>query len=74
MADSNALRIAISKLISSEIPLILDDVLVRYDTNRIINTLSFFKKTSKNTQIILFTCHDYIVNCAEKLGIKIINI
>lgn len=69
-----ALRIAISKLISSEIPLILDDVLVRYDTNRIINTLSFLKKTSKNTQIILFTCHDYIVNCAEKLGIKIINI
>ena len=69
-----ALRIAISKLISSEIPLILDDVLVRYDTNRIINTLNFLKKTSKNTQIILFTCHDYIVNCAEKLGIKIINI
>ena len=69
-----ALRISISKLISSEIPLILDDVLVRYDTNRIINTLSFLKKTSKNTQIILFTCHDYIVNCAEKLGIKIINI
>jgi len=70
-----SLRIAVSKLISkNKIPLILDDVLVRYDSNRVMNTLNFFKKISKDTQIILFTCHDYIINYAKELNIKIINI
>ncbi len=56
-----SLRIALSKLLSREtnLPLILDDVLVRYDEERLKYTLKFLKEYSKNHQVILFTCHNY---------------
>lgn len=60
-----SMRIAMANLISNNIPLILDDIFVRYDTERFQNTLNFLKNFSKNTQIILFTCHDYIMDIFE---------
>lgn len=70
-----ALRIAISKLIGkNQVPLILDDTLVRYDFKRTENALEFFKNNEETPQTIIFTCHDYIVKAALAQGIKIIKI
>lgn len=70
-----SLRIAISKIIcKNQVPLILDDTLVRYDFERMKNALEFFKNNEEISQIIIFTCHDYIVKAAEAQGITIIKI
>ena len=70
-----ALKIAISKLISQgNVPLILDDTLIRYDQTRMNLALDFLKENSKSTQTIIFTCHEHIAKCAEKKGIKIIKL
>lgn len=71
-----SLRIAISKLISKKVrlPLILDDILVRYDYERMKSTLNFLKENSKNNQTIMFTCHEYIASYAKQNGIKVINL
>ncbi len=71
------LKVAISKLLSSlsgEVPLILDDVLVRYDYSRVENTLRFLKENAKETQTIIFTCHEHVAKCAKKMGIEIIKL
>ena len=71
-----ALRIAISEIISSKelIPLILDDSFIEYDDNRLSLALDFLKNYSENLgrQIILFTCHEHIVNYAKSKLIKVI--
>lgn len=70
-----SLRIAISKLIcKNQVPLILDDTLVRYDLKRMENTLGFFKNNKEIPQTIIFTCHDYIVKAAQIQGISVIKI
>lgn len=70
-----SLRIAISKLISSgKAPLILDDVLSRYDLPRTDNALDYFKNNKDFEQIILFTCHDYIAESSKEKGINVIEI
>lgn len=70
-----SLRIAISKLIcKNQVPLILDDTLVRYDLKRMENALEFFKNNGEIPQTIIFTCHDYIVKAAQAQGIHIIKI
>ncbi len=62
-----SVRIAMAKFISNnKLPLILDDVFIRYDEERLRNTLNFLRKISENTQIILFTCHDYIIEMLKK--------
>jgi len=72
-----ALKVAISKLLSSgdgKVPLMLDDVLVRYDYSRMENALNFLKENAKETQTIIFTCHEHVAKCAKKLGIEIIEL
>lgn len=70
-----SLRIAISKLIcKNQVPLILDDTLVRYDLKRMENALEFLKNNKEIPQTIIFTCHDYIVKAAQAQGITIIKI
>ncbi len=68
-----SLRLSLSEIISKNvaIPLILDDVLVRYDEERLYNTLRYLKKYSleNNAQIVIFTCHRYILQIGEKLEI-----
>ena len=71
-----ALRIAISEIISSKdlTPLTLDDSFIEYDDNRLNLALDFLKNYSEKTnrQIILFTCHEHIVNYAKSMLIKVI--
>ena len=64
-----ALRLALASLISdgSPLPLLLDDSLSEYDDIRAETALSFLKEYSKNSQIILFTCHSGIADMAKNL-------
>lgn len=72
-----SLRIAISELISGEnkMPLILDDVFMQYDDYRLNHVLGFLKKYSsknpENNQIIIFTCHKHISDCALNKNILV---
>lgn len=67
------LRLAICDTIfDAPIPVILDDVFVNYDDERLARMLTYLKKMAQTRQIILFTCHkreslllqgDPAVNC-----------
>ncbi len=71
-----ALRLAISKLITEKepLPVILDDSLSQYDDKRFELALEFLKDYGKDTQILLFTCHNFVTDSAEKSDINIIRI
>lgn len=42
-------------------PIVMDDVLVNFDTERLRNALQVIKEVSKQQQLILFSCHAHIV-------------
>lgn len=67
-----SLRIALSKLIANNesLPLLLDDALAQYDDDRLIKTLEFLNNFANTNQIIMFTCHKFIVESAEKLNVN----
>ena len=68
-----SLRIALSKLIDKELPLIMDDSLAQYDTSRAATALEFLSDHAKEHQLLLFTCHEDIKTKAESLGANTIN-
>ena len=51
-----ALRLAVAEELTPEAPLILDDILVRFDDIRHAAAMEIFRETAKNKQILLFTC------------------
>lgn len=51
-----AVRLALSKLLVPEAPLILDDALVRFDDERLKKALDVLQTESKSRQVLLFTC------------------
>ena len=51
-----ALRLAVSKALTPEAPLILDDALVRFDDTRLKATLAILQEEARHKQILLFTC------------------
>ena len=51
-----ALRLAVAEALTPEAPLILDDVLVRFDDKRMQQAVSLLRELAENRQIILFTC------------------
>ena len=54
-----ALRLALAKVFSYQVeslPIILDDILVRFDENRQRSALELLAEIGKNQQIWLFTC------------------
>ena len=65
-----SLRLALSRLMSGEeaLPILMDDALAQYDDNRLDLALRFLKEYSEDNQIILFTCHNFISEKAERLG------
>lgn len=71
-----ALRLAVADLITEKekLPVILDDSLSQYDDKRFLSALKFLKEYSCDTQICLFTCHNFVVIAAEKEGIKTVKI
>jgi uncharacterized protein YhaN len=64
-----ALRLALTQLISGNgepLPVFLDDALMQYDDERLRMALGFLSRFGKDTQILLFTCHRYVAEQAEK--------
>jgi len=51
-----ALRLAVAEELTPEAPLVLDDVLVRFDNERTRAAVALLKQLAKSRQIILFTC------------------
>ena len=69
-----SLRLAVSKLLTKDsdaLPLLLDDVFMQYDDARSAQGLKFLESYSDNNQIIMFTCHNNIINQVDSDKIKI---
>jgi len=64
-----ACRLALVRLIYGEIrpPLVLDDPFVNFDEPRVMQTLEFLSKLSKEYQIIIFTLRDTYDGMADKV-------
>lgn len=65
-----SLRLALSELICDQnepLPLLLDDALAQYDDRRMETALEFLNEYSKQSQIIMFTCHKNICETAKNL-------
>ncbi len=63
-----SLRLAICELMSqndSRLPVLLDDTLAQYDDTRTSIALKYLKEYSNDGQIILFTCHNSILNSTD---------
>ncbi|MBO7252562.1 MAG: AAA family ATPase [Oscillospiraceae bacterium] len=52
-----ALRLAVAEALTPGTPLILDDVLVRFDDQRMASALDVLDSLSGSRQVILFSCH-----------------
>jgi len=64
-----ACRLALVRLIYGETrpPLVLDDPFVNFDEPRVMQTLEFLSKLSKEYQIIIFTLRDTYDGMAGKV-------
>ncbi len=51
-----SLRLAVAEELTPEVPLILDDALVRFDDERMKEAVAILKEMAENKQVILFTC------------------
>lgn len=71
-----ALRLAVCEIMSekSGIPVMLDDALSSFDDKRTVAALKFLSEYAKNGQILLFTCHNFVKESAENLGINCFNL
>ncbi|WP_438349790.1 AAA family ATPase [Paenibacillus sp. FA6] len=58
-----AMRLALAGTMKSKvsIPLVFDDILVNFDQERMVAALSLLHEISPTRQIIMMTCHPYIV-------------
>ena len=50
------LRLAVAEALMPNMPLVLDDVLVRFDDARMRVAVSILRELAENRQVILFTC------------------
>ena len=65
-----ALRLALAKVFSYQVeslPIILDDILVRFDENRQRSALELLSEIGKNQQIWLFTCQRSVFDMAQSI-------
>ncbi len=67
-----SLRIALSNILSGNrnIPLILDDSFVQYDSKRLRKSLEMLSRESERRQIILFTCQEREAELSKQMNIK----
>ncbi len=66
-----SLRLAVCELMAqndNRLPVLLDDALAQYDDTRTKTALEFLKQYSLDGQIILFTCHNSVLNSAKSSG------
>ena len=55
---SLALRLAVWVILNPNGPLVLDDALIRFDSQRLKNAMDLLKELGKTRQIILFSCQE----------------
>ena len=67
-----SLRISLSNILSGNqnIPVILDDSFVQYDSGRLKKSIEMLFRESERRQIILFTCQEREIEYAKQLKIK----
>lgn len=67
-----SLRIALSNILSGNqnIPLILDDSFVQYDSKRLKKSLEMLSRESERRQVILFTCQEREAELSKQMNIK----
>lgn len=66
-----ALRLAMALAFGRQmepLPIVLDDIFVRFDEGRQKETLRFLMDLGKEQQIFLFTCHAQTMRLAEEIG------
>ena len=66
-----SLRIALSNILSGNqnIPLILDDSFVQYDSKRLGKSLEMLSRESERRQVILFTCQEREAELSKQMNI-----
>lgn len=76
-----SLRLAITELISDKnvaLPLFLDDVMIQYDDERMDAALKFLsdyaEEKGQEFQVLLFTCHQHIIDNAKTYNTEVVNI
>lgn len=66
-----ALRLAMALAFGKQLeplPIVLDDIFVRFDEKRQKETIRFLLDLGKKQQIFLFTCHEQTMRIAEAMG------
>lgn len=66
-----AIRLAMALSFGEQLeplPIVLDDIFVRFDEERQRETLRFLMELGKTQQIFLFTCHAQTMRIAEEVG------
>lgn len=63
-----SLRLAINEMMSEklQLPFILDDVFVHFDTTRVQRMLAIVEEISERHQVLLFTCRKEVVQLSNK--------
>ncbi|SMF78734.1 Uncharacterized protein YhaN [Paenibacillus uliginis N3/975] len=64
-----AMRLALAELMphKEKIPMVLDDIFVNFDMERLGYALQLLAEVSSTRQIILMTCHDHVVKMMREL-------
>lgn len=69
-----ALRLSLIDYLDKDkeaLPVCFDELLVNWDENRLNNSLQLIKEWSKNRQIFIFTCHEWMAEKIEEfLGVE----
>ncbi|MEG0147680.1 MAG: sugar ABC transporter ATP-binding protein, partial [Raoultibacter sp.] len=63
-----SLRIALlmaAENVGRATPILADDILVNFDADRRVGAARALRELSKQRQVILFTCHEEIVNLMQ---------
>lgn len=62
-----AMRFALADEYSktAALPLIMDDIFVNFDADRLSRTLTVLSAVAQSHQIILFTCHEHVVHALQ---------
>ena len=67
-----SIKLAIAREMGSgEVPVILDDVLLPFDSERKEGACKAISSLSNEMQVIMFTCDDDVAEIAEKLGVRV---
>lgn len=65
-----AIRLSLAQAFGEQVeplPIILDDILVRFDEERSQSALRLLAQLAKTEQILIFTCHKRVLELAQKI-------